>query len=236
MRSRTAAAPGPARRRRRSKIGSTAEASSSASHRPGERLLIISTSCSGGTANRGGSSRLRSSARSPGDRHPEAAVDGDQRQAALRVLGGERRRDRAAPGVADDDGAGQCQRVHGGGEVGGDGAQVIGLIRPVGVAVTALVEREDRAAAGAGDQPPGDRVPEPPLRGQAVQQHDGRAGAGPARGAPAASRRPGRPGRCHRRVGERRPVDLPGAAPLAVVSGRDPRSCARSARHTPRGG
>src|SRR3954470_22915595 len=170
-----------------SKIGSTAEASSS-SHWPGERLLIIVTSSSGGAANRGGSRplRRRHPGRSeplaqlrpvPGNRHPEAAVDGDEREAAVGMLRCEGRCDRTAPRMADHDRTRKRQRIQRRCEVGGDRAQVVWLLGSLRVAVTALIEREDRAAGRAGCEPPGDRVPEPPLRGETVQEDD--RGPGP---------------------------------------------------------
>jgi len=65
--------------------------------------------------------------------------------------------------VADHDRARKSQRIHRRREVGGDRAQVIWLLGSLRVTVTALIEREDRASGGTGRDPPGDRVPEPPL-------------------------------------------------------------------------
>ena len=125
---------------------------------------------------RGSQPLLRLGPAHPGRELDEAAVDQDERTRRRidrrRVV----ERDVAAPRVADEHRPIHAELPERAARVGDDGVEVVAVVRLVGAAVAALVERDD---AEARCEPGGDLLPDLEVGGEAVQQRDRRLAARP---------------------------------------------------------
>ena len=114
---------------------------------------------------------------SPGSRSAElepAAVDADDRPDRRRVPRREFQHDVAAPRLSGHDRAVETESFDQGGEVVGDGRDVVGAVRLGRSAVTAQVDGPGCVPArGQGD---GDAVPHPRVRREAVDEEERRLG------------------------------------------------------------